>query len=95
MKFCKDCKHYEKIDYRARFERGSSKIIQDDLGDIRFTKEFCSKVSEIEFDPISGKIINVKSKHKLEELRDKEPNTIYPRCGYEGKWFEPKGEIKS
>lgn len=83
------------MDYRARYEHSIRKIVLDNLGDIHFTNEFCSKVSETEFDPIHGKIINVKSKHTLEELRDKQPNTIYPRCGYEGKWFEPKGEIKS
>lgn len=89
MKFCKDCKFMLEAPYLVPL---TGKSITHSIETV---KSICLKVENIKYDPVNGYIKNTSELPSCKELRTDEPNTIYPRCSYEGKWFEPKGEIKS
>ena len=86
MKLCIDCKHCKEyaVPYYAAHTQVST-----------INRYICKKSTGVTISPVNGYILGVTETSLCETQRDKEPSTLYPRCGYDGKWFEQKGEIKS
>ena len=78
MNYCVDCKHYMVANHSMNYH-----------GQIQ-TITVCGRVSEI--NPVNGlPYITQKLEAHCWKQREK-VNAEYPRCGYEGKWFEDKEE---
>lgn len=85
MKLCINCKHHvqHEIPYYP-LQQHKSTIAFNSI------KHLCKKAEGTEYSPITGALLSATESSLCTAQRDKEPSTLYPRCGYDGKWFEVK-----
>lgn len=81
MNLCKDCKFY--IKWSGNFDKSAN---WSDV--IRKSEHLCTKTNQVNFSNITGEINYANESCFCDNQRDENPSTLYPRCGYDGKWFE-------
>lgn len=86
MKLCINCKHC--VEYAVPYYAAHTQFAT-------INRYICKKSDGVDISPVNGYITGTTETSLCETQREKEPSTLYPRCGYDGKWFEEKGEIKS